>query len=149
MVKKKEAIFNRIIEACDIHGVTNLLHFRYNWNQEIIFVFYSTLFFDMKERIFMWMTSGQRFNIKLTQFAEILGLSSHLDNPKKPHTRRVTNTREMTPMYHLDIEFRAPKTEGILPHFVILHRMRRGMLPSTIGNSDAIWPMSGTFLMLS
>jgi hypothetical protein len=104
MRKKKDAYFNRIIEACDFHNITNLLQFWYNWNQEIISKFYSTLFFGKKEMIFMWMTNGWRFNIKLTQFAEILGLSSHLDNPKKLHTGRVMTTREMTPMYDLDSE---------------------------------------------
>jgi hypothetical protein len=86
----------------------------------------------------MWMTNGQRFNIKLTQFAEILGLSSHLDNPKKFHIGRVMTTREMTPMYDPDSEFRAPKIEGILPHFVVLHRMRRRTLAPRIGDSYAI-----------
>jgi hypothetical protein len=137
MRKKKDASFNRIIEACDFRGITNLLQFHYNWNQEIISEFYSTLFFDKKERIFMWMTNGWRFNIKLTQFAKIVGLSSHLDNPRKLHTRRVMNTREMTPMYDPNSEFHAPKIEGILPHFVVLHRMRR-MLAPRIGDSDTI-----------
>jgi hypothetical protein len=138
MRRKRDASFNRIIEACDFHGITNLLQFCYNWNQEVITEFYSTLLFDKKERIFMWMTNGRRFSIKLTQFAEILGLSSHLDNPKKIHTGRVMHTREMTPMYDPDSDFRAPKIKGILPHFVVLHRMRRRTLASRIGNSDTI-----------
>jgi hypothetical protein len=50
---KKDMHFNRILEACDLHGITNLLQFRYNWNQEVIIKFDSTLFFDKKERIFM------------------------------------------------------------------------------------------------
>jgi hypothetical protein len=86
MRKKKGATFNKILEACDFHGISNLLQFRYNQNQEIITEFYSTLFFKKKERIFMWITNGRRFSIKLTQFAELLGLSSHLNNPKKLHT---------------------------------------------------------------
>jgi hypothetical protein len=67
--------------------------------------FYSTLFFDKKERIFMWMTNGRRFHIKLTQFAQILGLSSQLDISKKLHSRRVMMPREMTPMYILNNDF--------------------------------------------
>jgi hypothetical protein len=87
----------------------------------------------------MWMTNGRRFSIKLTQFAEILGLSSHLDNPKKLHTRKVMTTREMAPMYDPNSEFRAPKVEkGTLPHFAILHRMRRRTLAPRIGDLDAI-----------
>jgi hypothetical protein len=57
--------FKRILGACDLHGITYLLHFRYNWNKEIISELYSTLFCDKKERIFMWMTNGRRFHVKL------------------------------------------------------------------------------------
>jgi hypothetical protein len=99
MRNKKDMHFNRILEACDLHGITDLLQFRYNWNQEIIFEFYSTLFCDKKERIFMWMTNGRRFHVKLAQFAQILGLSSELDIPKKLHSGWVMMPREMTPMY--------------------------------------------------
>jgi hypothetical protein len=99
---------------------------------------YSTLFFDKKERIFMGMTNGRRFSIKLTQFAEILGLPSHLDNRKKLHTERAMTTREMTPIYDPDSEFCAPKIARILPHFVVLHRMMRRTLAPRIGDSDTI-----------
>jgi hypothetical protein len=37
-----------------------------------------------------------------------------------------------------DSGFRAPKIDGILPHFVVFHRMRRRMLAPRIGDSDAI-----------
>jgi hypothetical protein len=68
MRQKKDMHFNRILEACDLHGITDLLQFRHNWNHEVIAGFYSTLFFDKKERIFMWMTNGRRFHVKQSQF---------------------------------------------------------------------------------
>jgi hypothetical protein len=36
MRKKKDATFNRILEACDFHGTTHIMQFQYNWNKEII-----------------------------------------------------------------------------------------------------------------
>jgi hypothetical protein len=87
MRNKKDMHFNMILKACDLHGITDLLQLRHNWNQEIISEFYSTLFYDNKERIFMWMTNGGKFHVKLAQFAQILGLSSQLDIPKKLHSR--------------------------------------------------------------
>jgi hypothetical protein len=134
MRQKKDMHFNRILEACDLHGIIDLLLFRHNWNQEIISEFYSTLFFDKKERIFMWMTNGRRFHVKLSQFAQILGLSSQLDNPKKLHSRQVMMPREMAPMYIPDSGFQPPKVEGLLPHFLVLHRMMRKTLASRIGS---------------
>jgi hypothetical protein len=138
MRNKKDMHFNKILEACDFHGITDLLQFRHNWNQEVITDFYSTLFFDKKEMTFMWMTNGRRFNVKLSQFAQILRLSSQLDIPKKLHSEWVMMPREVTPMYIPDSDFQAPKVDGLLPHFLVLHRMMMKTLASRIGYSEAI-----------
>jgi hypothetical protein len=46
--------------------------------------------------------------------------------------------REMTPMYVQDGGFQPPKVEGLLPHFLMLHRMMRMTLTPRIGYSEAI-----------
>jgi hypothetical protein len=69
------------------------------------------------------MTNGRRFHVKLDQFAQILGLSSQLDIPKKLHSRWVMMPREMTPMYVQNGGFQPPKVDGLLPHFLVLHQM--------------------------
>jgi hypothetical protein len=86
----------------------------------------------------MWMTNGRRFHVKLAQFAQIFGLSSHLDIPKKLHSGWVMMPREMTPMYVQDGDFQLPKVEGLLPHFLVLHQMRRRTLTPRIDYSEAI-----------
>jgi hypothetical protein len=105
MRQKTDMYFNRVLQACDFHGITDLLQFRHNWNQEVITEFYSTLFFDKKEGFFVWMTNDRRFTMKLTQFAQVLALSSQLDIPKKLHFGRVMMLREMTPMYNQNNDF--------------------------------------------
>jgi hypothetical protein len=64
-MRNKDMHFNRILEPYNLHGITDLLQFRHNWNQEIISEFYSTLFYDKKEMIFMWMTNDRRFHVNL------------------------------------------------------------------------------------
>jgi hypothetical protein len=120
-MRNKDIHFNRILEACDLHGITDLLQFWHNWNQEIISEFYSTIFYEKKERIFMWITNDRRFHVKLAQFAQILGLPSQLDISKKLHSGRVMMPRGMTHMYVRDSRFQAPKVEGLLPHFLVRH----------------------------
>jgi hypothetical protein len=46
--------------------------------------------------------------------------------------------REMTPMYVQNGGFQPPKVEGLLPHFLVLHRMRRRTLTPRIGYSEVI-----------
>jgi hypothetical protein len=118
VTNKKDMHFNRILEACNLHGITDLLKFRHNWNQEIISVFYFTLFYDKKEGIFMWMTNGRRFHVKLVQFAQILGLSSQLDIPKKLHCGWVMMPGEITPMYIQDNCFQPPTLRGCFLTFL-------------------------------
>jgi hypothetical protein len=48
MKRRRDMHFNWILEACEFHGITQLLSFRHNWNQEVITEFYATLFFDKK-----------------------------------------------------------------------------------------------------
>jgi hypothetical protein len=86
----------------------------------------------------MWMTNGKRFHVRLAQFTQILWLSSQLYIPKKLHSGRVMMPREMTPMYLQDGGFQPPKVEGLLPHFLALHRMMRRTLAKRIGYSEAI-----------
>jgi hypothetical protein len=86
----------------------------------------------------MWMTNGRRFHVNLAQFAQILGLSSQLDIPKKLHSGWVMIPREMTPMYNQDGGFQPLKVEGLLPHFLVLHQMMRKTLAPRIGYSEVI-----------
>jgi hypothetical protein len=46
--------------------------------------------------------------------------------------------REMTSMYNLNSDFQAPKVDGLLPHFLVLHRMMRKTLAPRIGYLEAI-----------
>jgi hypothetical protein len=46
--------------------------------------------------------------------------------------------REKTPMYIQDSGFQPPKVEGLLPHFLVLHRMMRKTLAPGIGYSEVI-----------
>jgi hypothetical protein len=46
--------------------------------------------------------------------------------------------KEMTLMYISDGDFQAPKVDGPLPHFLVLHRMMRKTLALRIGYSKAI-----------
>jgi hypothetical protein len=54
-------------------------------------------------------------------FIGILGLSNHLAIPKKLHIGRVMAPREKTLMYIPNSGFRAPKVDGILPHFLTFY----------------------------
>jgi hypothetical protein len=84
------------------------------------------------------MTNGRRFHVKLSQFTQILRLSSQLDIPKKLHSGRVMMPREITPMYITNSDFQHPKVDGLLPYFLTLHKMMSKTLAPGIGYSEAM-----------
>jgi hypothetical protein len=51
MKNKKDMHFNIILGACEFRGISHLLTYHHNWNQEVIIEFYSTIYFDKKEMI--------------------------------------------------------------------------------------------------
>jgi hypothetical protein len=51
---------------------------------------------------------------------------------------RVMMPREMTLMYILNSNFQAPKVDGLLPHFLTLHKIMRKTLAPRIDYSEAI-----------
>jgi phage terminase large subunit len=46
MVVKKNSIFDKIKATCDELEVTKKMSFKYDCNEEIIYQFYATLYFD-------------------------------------------------------------------------------------------------------
>jgi hypothetical protein len=47
--------FNHIKATCDQLKMTEMMSFKYNWNNEIIYQFYATLYFDVDAQKLMWM----------------------------------------------------------------------------------------------
>ena len=47
MKEKNELEFNRVIRACENFGLSDLMSFRYNWNEEVLAQFHATFFYDI------------------------------------------------------------------------------------------------------
>ena len=42
MKEKNEPEFNKAIKACELFGLTDIMSFRYNWNEEVLAQYYAT-----------------------------------------------------------------------------------------------------------
>ena len=58
MKGKNEPEFNKVIKACELFGLTDIMSFRYNWNEEVLPQFYTTFFYDIYTDEIHWMTEG-------------------------------------------------------------------------------------------
>ena len=73
MKEKNEPEFNRVIRACENFGLSDLMNFRYNWNEEVLAQFHATFFFDIYTNERHWMTEGWHYRVDFVTFSWILG----------------------------------------------------------------------------
>jgi hypothetical protein len=97
-------------------GIKDLMELKYDWNDEVILQFYSTLYIDEKSNKLFWMTEDELYSISLVRFTTILGLQDHTCYPKKLHDDRVMEINRMRFMYEKD-EYKLSKVEGFEPFF--------------------------------
>ena len=44
MKGKNEPEFNKVIKAYELFGLTNIMSFRYNWNEDVLAQFHATFY---------------------------------------------------------------------------------------------------------
>jgi hypothetical protein len=93
------------------------MELKYDWNDEVILQFYSTLYLDEKSNKLFWMTKDDIYSISLVRFAAIIGLEDHTRYPKKLHDDHVMELNRMCFMYE-KVEYKLSKVEGFKPFFM-------------------------------
>jgi hypothetical protein len=78
MAARRHSVFNKIKATCGELEMTEMMCFKYDWNKEIIYQFYATLYFDADGQKLLWMTDGQWCVITIHEFARMLGLEHQL-----------------------------------------------------------------------
>ena len=69
MKEKNEPEFNRVISACENFGLSDLMSFRYNWNEEVLAQFHATFFYDIYTDEIHWMTEGRHYRVDFVTFS--------------------------------------------------------------------------------
>jgi hypothetical protein len=114
--KKNCPAFTEVIVACEHHGIKDVMELKYDWNDEVILQFYSTLYLDEKSSKIFWTTEDEIYSISLVTFAAILSLQDDTHYPKKLHDNHVMELNWMHFMYEKD-EYKLSKVEGFKPFF--------------------------------
>ena len=58
MKDKNEPEFNKVIKACEHFGLTDIMSFQHNWNEEVLAQFHATLYYDIYADEIHFMTEG-------------------------------------------------------------------------------------------
>jgi hypothetical protein len=70
---KEEPKFNTAIRIYDRFELSDLMSFRYDWNEEILAQFHATYYWNKVTDELHWMTDGHHYHIDFVTFSWILG----------------------------------------------------------------------------
>ena len=109
-----------------------------NWNEEIIFQFWATLWVDQASRVLHWMTQGVHYRLDFITFSRLLGFD-HMD---RDAPRLSTIFAEGISEADLDAaEIYKPgahpdfKTTQLKPFFYVLNNLIRYTIDPKFGDS--------------
>ncbi|RLN11191.1 retrotransposon protein, putative, Ty1-copia subclass [Panicum miliaceum] len=88
-----DPFFNEAIAKCKEFGLYDIMGFRYNWNEEILAQFHSSMYYDARKIAFVWTTEGPKYEVDCMTFSRLLALGSkdeertciHIENQLKPN----------------------------------------------------------------
>jgi hypothetical protein len=133
----KNLIFDKIKAACDELEMTQMMSFKYDWNEEIIYQFYATFYYDVAGQKLIWMTTGQWYKCTVCQFVWMLGLEHQLtmELEAQIHTYNMLKLEEMQFMYTSGAKAHPPKIQNFLLELLTLHCLLRATLTPRIGDA--------------
>ena len=76
--EKDDPKFNKVIKVCELFGLTDIMSFQYNWNEEVLAQFHATFFYDIYTDEIHRMTEGQHYRIDFVTWFWWGGAGLHL-----------------------------------------------------------------------
>ncbi|KAK3126647.1 hypothetical protein QOZ80_7AG0559940 [Eleusine coracana subsp. coracana] len=137
MESKENHMFDEIIQVCKDRGVYDLMGFNYDWNEEVICQFYSTLFLDGKG-VLHWRTQGVEYYVSASRFASYFFQESS-DRTREIITNEpVMKEKDMAFMYYEMCPNVFRTTNGLHNYYFTLNRMLRVTIAPKGGYATAI-----------
>jgi hypothetical protein len=69
--EKLNPFFNQAIAKCKEFGLYDIMGFRYDWNEEILAQFHSSLYYDARKIAFFWTTEGVKHGVDYMTFLDL------------------------------------------------------------------------------
>ena len=136
MKAKNEPEFNKVIKACELFGLTNIMSFRYNWNEEVLAQFHATFFYSIYIDEIHWMTEGQHYRVDFVTFSRILGFGEEERGFTYIHDEARAKIHDIAYMW-IDRRSVDGKVSGLKSYYYILNNLIRHTInPKDVAASD-------------
>jgi len=127
LLEKKDAEFDKVIRACERFELSELMAFRYDWNEEVLGQFHATYFYDQISDEVHWMTDGMHYRIDFVTFSRLLGFSEEHRGYSYIHDEARAEIRDIAYMWE-DKRQADRKRSGLKSYFYILNNIIRATI---------------------
>jgi hypothetical protein len=140
MESNSDFIFTELSTVCGRQRVKELMGFTQDWNKEIIAQFYAIVHFGRIEskRGMTWMTNGNKYVIRFSQFLTLFALGASDKDYPKLHDGGLLEPETLYFMHPRDQRANVGHVRGLYTYYSVLNRLLRATIAPRDGNPSDI-----------
>jgi hypothetical protein len=136
--KMNDLFFNQAIAKCKEFGLYDIMGFRYDWNEEILAQFHSSLFYDARQVAFFWTTEGVKYGVDYMTFSRLLGLGSEDEKRDPIHVEHQLKPSQLPALFYNPILAEAGNASTLQPFYYTMNQFFRATIDAKDGDATAL-----------
>ncbi|RLM69255.1 uncharacterized protein C2845_PM17G08490 [Panicum miliaceum] len=88
------------IAKCKEFGLYDIMGFMYDWNEEILAQFHSSLYYDSRKIAFVWTTEGHKYDVDYMTFSRLLALGSKDEERDCIHIEKQLKSSQLPALFY-------------------------------------------------
>jgi hypothetical protein len=133
-----DPFFNQAIEKCKEFGLYDIMGLRYDWNEEILAQFRSSLYYDARKVAFFWTTEGVKYGVDYMTFSRLLGLGSNDEKRDPIHVKKQLKPSQLPALFYNPILAEAGNASTLQPYYYTMNSFFRATIDAKDGDTTAL-----------
>jgi hypothetical protein len=133
-----DPFFNEAIAKCREFGLYDIMGFWYDWNEEILAQFHSSLYYDVSKVAFFWTIEGVKYGVDYMTFSRILGLGSQDEKRNPIHVEHQLKSSQLPALFYNPILAEAGNASTLQPFYYMMNQFFRATIDAKDGDATAL-----------
>jgi hypothetical protein len=112
--------------------------FRYDWNEEILAQFHSSLFYDARKIAFFWTIGGVKYGVDYMAFSRLLGLGSEDEKRDPIHVENQLKPNQLPALFYNPILAEAGNASTLQPFYYTMNQFFHATIDAKDGDAMAL-----------
>jgi hypothetical protein len=136
--KMNDPFFNQSIAKCKEFGLYDIMGFWYDWNEEILAQFHSSLYYDARQVAFFWTTEGVKYGVDYMTFSRLFGLGLEDEKRDPIHVEHQLKPSQLPALFYNPILAEAGNASTLQPFYYTMNQFFRATIDAKDGDATAL-----------